>query len=91
MKRFLGFLLVGIMTVSLFGGYVQSASKWAPEREIEFVVPSSPGGGSDLNARTIADLAQKNKFSPYALMVVNKPGGSGAVSFAYMNTKKGDS
>jgi putative tricarboxylic transport membrane protein len=92
-RRFLGFALAGVMALSLVNGSAQSASKskqWQPEREIEFVVPSAPGGGSDLNARTVADLAQKNKFSPHALMVVNKPGGSGAVSFSYVNTKKGD-
>lgn len=92
-RRFLGFALAGVITLSLVTGAAQSASQskeWKPEREIEFVVPSAPGGGSDLNARTVADLAQKNKFSPYALMVVNKPGGSGAVAFSYVNTKKGD-
>lgn len=61
-----------------------------PTKEIEFVVPSSAGGGSDLNARTIADLAQKNNFSPESFMVVNKPGGSGAVSYSYVYGKKGD-
>ena len=91
MKRFIVLALSGIMMMSLFVGFAQSApSAWKPEREVEFVVPSAPGGGSDLNARTIADLAQRNKFSPYALMVVNKAGGSGAVAFSYVNSKKGD-
>ncbi|WHH60354.1 tripartite tricarboxylate transporter substrate binding protein [Petroclostridium sp. X23] len=68
----------------------EPAKAWVPEKEIEFVVPSSAGGGSDLNARTIADLAQKNNFTPKSFMVVNKPGGSGAVSFSYVYGKKGD-
>lgn len=84
--------LIGILAVSMLTSHAWMASStpWKPEREIEFVVPSAPGGGSDLNARTIAELAQKNKFSPTALMVVNKPGGSGGVAFAYVNTKKGN-
>ena len=71
------------------GTSVPAAADWKPTRDIEFVVPSSAGGGSDLNARTISDLARKNSFSPRPLMVVNKPGGSGAVAFSYVNTKKG--
>ena len=66
------------------------AFAWQPTKDIEFVVPSSPGGGSDLNARTIADIAQSEKLCPTNIMVVNKPGGSGAVSFAYVGAKKGD-
>jgi len=63
---------------------------WQPTKDIEFVVPSSPGGGSDLNARTISEFAQSEKFCPTTLKVVNKPGGSGAVSFSYVGAKKGD-
>lgn len=53
------------------------------------VVPYSAGGGSDRNARTIADIVQKNNLSSQPVMVVNKPGGSGAVGNAYANSKKG--
>ncbi len=62
---------------------------WEPQKDIEFVVPSAPGGGSDLNARTIADLAQRENLCPTHIMVLNKPGGSGAVSFSYVAGKKG--
>jgi len=89
MKKCINLLLVGLV-LSLLGACVVSAAEWVPTRDIEFVVPSSAGGGSDLNARTISDLARKYGFSPSPLMVVNKPGGSGAVAFSYMNTKKGD-
>jgi len=62
---------------------------WAPDTEIEFVVPSAAGGGSDLNARTISDIAFTNKFSPKNFKVNNMPGGSGATAFSYVATKKG--
>lgn len=63
---------------------------FSPKREIEFVVPSAAGGGSDLNARTIADIAFKNQYSPKNFMVSNMPGGSGGVAFAYMYGKEGN-
>lgn len=96
MKKVLSLVVTGIMAVSLLSGCGNSkqtsqgeGAKY-PQKEIDFVVPSSAGGGSDLNARTIADIAQKNKFSPKSFMVNNKPGGSGAVSFSYVYGKKGD-
>ncbi len=60
-----------------------------PSKSVELVVPYSAGGGSDINGRTIAEIVQKYKFSPEPLMVVNKPGGSGAVGNAYSYSKKG--
>ncbi|NLY29189.1 MAG: tripartite tricarboxylate transporter substrate binding protein [Firmicutes bacterium] len=89
MKRFMNLLLVSLI-LGLLATSVVAAADWKPTRDIEFVVPSSAGGGSDLNARTISDLARKYGFSPSPIMVVNKPGGSGAVAFSYVNTKKGD-
>ena len=61
---------------------------WQPEGDIDFIVPSSPGGGSDLNARTIADIIRKEELVPATINVINKPGGSGAVSFSFLNGKK---
>lgn len=93
MKKLLATLLIGVMVLGVYAGYTGdaiAASKWKADRQIEFVVPSAAGGGSDLNARTIADLAQKNKFISVPMMIVNKPGGSGAVAFSYVNAKKGD-
>lgn len=66
------------------------ASSWKPDRPIEFVVQASAGGGSDLFARTMADIMTKHELVSVPVNVVNKPGGSGAVAYAYMSTKKGD-
>lgn len=66
------------------------AAAWEPTKDVEFIVPSAPGGGSDLNARTIAEIAQSAKLIPVNFLIVNKPGGSGAVSFSYVAGKKGD-
>ncbi|MGE4284495.1 MAG: tripartite tricarboxylate transporter substrate binding protein [Clostridia bacterium] len=60
------------------------------KKEVEYVVSASPGGGSDIIARVIADIVQKNNLAPKPLMVVNKPGGACAVGYNYVGTKKGD-
>ncbi|MGH2405191.1 MAG: Bug family tripartite tricarboxylate transporter substrate binding protein [bacterium] len=61
-----------------------------PNRQIEFVVPFGAGGGSDLLARAIAKTMADDRIVPVPLVVVNRPGGSGAVGWAYVLGKRGD-
>jgi len=61
-----------------------------PNRQIEFVVPFAAGGGSDLLARAIAKTVADDRVIPVPLVVVNRPGGSGAVGWSYVLSKRGD-
>lgn len=65
-------------------------SSWKPEKAVEFVVQSAAGGGSDIFARTVAKILADGKIVTTPINVVNKPGGSGAVAYSYLNQKKGD-
>jgi putative tricarboxylic transport membrane protein len=66
------------------------ASNWKPEKPVEFVVQSAAGGGSDIFARTMAKILADEKIVTVPINVVNKPGGSGAIAYSYLNQKKGD-
>ena len=68
----------------------EAASAWTPTRPVEVVVHTGPGGGSDIFARAIADLIQKEGLVPQRLQVVNKSGGGSAVAMAYLAEKKAD-
>ena len=48
-----------------------------PTRAITLICPVTPGGSLDLNARAFAGVAEKHLGK--LVVVVNKPGGSGAV------------
>jgi tripartite-type tricarboxylate transporter receptor subunit TctC len=48
-----------------------------PTRNIEIVVPYSPGGSTDLVARTVAQRLQERLGQP--VVVINKPGASGTL------------
>jgi putative tricarboxylic transport membrane protein len=61
-----------------------------PEKPITLVVHAGAGGGSDIFARTLAAANDKDKYLAQPIVVENKPGGSGAVSFAYVAGKKAD-
>ena len=62
-----------------------------PAKNIEVVVPFAPGGGTDNLMRMITGIMDENKWSPVPMNVNNRAGGSGAVGFTYLITKKGDS
>jgi putative tricarboxylic transport membrane protein len=66
------------------------AQAYKPARPIEVVVHTGPGGGSDLLARAVALMIEKEKLLPVRMQVVNKTGGNGAVAAAYLAEKKGD-
>ena len=62
-----------------------------PSKTIEVVVPFAPGGGTDNLMRMIVGIIDENKWSPVAINVNNRTGGSGAVGYTYLIGKKGDS
>jgi putative tricarboxylic transport membrane protein len=66
------------------------AQGFTPTRPVEIVVHTGPGGGSDVLARAVALMMEKEKLLPVRLQVVNKTGGGGAVAAAYLAEKKGD-
>ena len=61
-----------------------------PSKNIEFVVQASPGGGSDINARGVAELLGKEKLVSQSIAVVNKAEGGGTEAYIYIGNKKAD-
>lgn len=66
------------------------ALAFEPTRTVEGVVHTAPGGGSDILARAIAEMLQKEKLITQRLQIVNKSGGGSAVAMSYLAEKKGD-
>ncbi|MDK2784912.1 MAG: putative tricarboxylic transport rane protein [Bacillota bacterium] len=99
MRKALGLLLVVVLGLGVFGcskpagqateGEKPAAPKY-PEKPITFLVPFSAGGGSDIMARAIAGVMQKEGILPQPLVVENKPGGSGSIGYSYVAGKVGD-
>jgi tripartite-type tricarboxylate transporter receptor subunit TctC len=65
-------------------------AQWEPERPIEFVIQTSPGGGSDVYTRLWIGIIEKYELSPVPLTPVNMPGGAGAVALTYLYSLAGD-
>src|SRR5205814_3211267 len=67
-----------------------SAADWKPTRPVEIIVHTGPGGGSDVLARAVVTMFEREKLVPVRMNVINKPGGNGAVAAAALSEKKDD-
>ena len=65
-------------------------SGWRPEKQVEIVLPTAPGGGNDAVARLLAKVLQEQKLVSTPLLVVNKPGGNQALSVTYLSQHSAD-
>ena len=69
----------------------KGASSFELAGDVEFVCPFSAGGGSDLYARTAANIMSQLELTGKRTVTINnKPGGGGAVGDAYTFNKAGD-
>ena len=76
-----------------FSSALQSHAQpaWKPDRNVEIVVPSAPGGSNDKTARTVERIIQANQLLPgTTLTVVNKPGGGNMMTMNYLVQHPGD-
>jgi putative tricarboxylic transport membrane protein len=78
------------LLVLLAASPVALAQGFKPSRPVEVVVHTGPGGGSDLLARAVVLMIEKEKLVPVRMQVVNKTGGGSTTAAAYLAEKKGD-
>jgi len=91
MKRERRVFLTFVLTFSfLFFLPCESQAQKFLTRPIEFVCHAAAGGGSDIMARMMQSIIEKEKITTHTVAVVNRPGGAGAIAFAYLAGKKGD-
>ena len=77
-----------IMAVAWAGNTV--AQSWQPDRAVEIIVGTSPGGGQDRSARFVQKLIQDNKLVAVPTAVVNKPGAGSSIGYTYLNQQEGN-
>lgn len=63
---------------------------WQPDRPIELIASSGPGGSNDRTARTLQKILQEQKLVTAPISVVNKPGGNQTLARAYLNQHAGE-
>ena len=63
---------------------------WSPQRNVEIVVGSAPGGSNDKTARQVERILVEKKIVTNPISVVNRPGGGSTLAFNYVNQHPGD-
>jgi len=81
--------LLAAIALLAFGAAVHAQS-WSPQKNVEIVVGSAPGGSNDKTARQVEKILSDNKLVNTSLNVVNKPGGGGSIAFTYVSQHAAD-
>lgn len=73
-----------------FSGTAALAQQAGEPTAVELVVPNSPGGAADAVARVMQRIWSEEGLVSAPTVVLNKPGGGGNVTLAYLDRKAGD-
>jgi len=69
---------------------VANAQSWRPDKAVEIIVPTAPGGANDVIARVVQKIVQADKLATVPVNVVNRTGGNHSISRTYLNQHPGD-
>jgi putative tricarboxylic transport membrane protein len=67
-----------------------AAQGWSPQKNVEIVAASPPGGSNDKTARTLERVIGATKLVPTSMTVMNKPGGNATIAHTYVAQRPGD-
>jgi tripartite-type tricarboxylate transporter receptor subunit TctC len=79
--------LATLLTAILLASAATAQSAW-PSKPIHFIVPFTPGSGTDIIARSVADVMAKNLGQP--IVIDNKPGAGGTIGAALVARSEPD-
>jgi putative tricarboxylic transport membrane protein len=85
-KRLTNWLVAAL----IFAPATGLAQAWKPDKPVEIVVGTSPGGPQDRTGRLIQRILQEQKLVPTPVNVVNKAGGGGVIGLTYLSQHPGD-
>ena len=67
-----------------------AAQAWKPEKSVDLVIPTTPGGSNDIAGRLIHKLITELKLVPTPVTVSNRSGGEHIVAYTYVSQRPGD-
>jgi putative tricarboxylic transport membrane protein len=79
-----------VMAWTFAGSEALAQTAWRPVKNIEILVTTAPGSGSDRTARVIQKILQDRLLIDVSAVVVNRSGGGGAAVYSLLQQKKGE-
>ena len=89
-RAVLGGTSAGLLTCAMPGSVFSQPATWKPQKNVEFIVPTSAGSTMDQLARVILDIWQRRHLVDTTITVQAKPGAGGAVAWTYVSRNTGD-
>jgi putative tricarboxylic transport membrane protein len=80
----------GALLLVIAGSAMAAAADWKPEKNVEIVTMSGPGGANDIIARTVQKIMQQKKLVDAPIAIVSKVGAGGVLGWSYLNQHPGD-
>lgn len=87
-RRCLGVLASSVLALAATAGFLSAQT--FPSKALEFVVHTAPGGGTDVFARAITEMLNREKLVTQPMLVVNRVGGGGTIAYSHIKAKRGD-
>jgi len=81
--------ILAVLLCAAAAAHAQPA--WKPEKSVEIIIGTSPGGPQDRLGRTLQKVLQESRLVEVPVSVENKPGGGGAVALAALAQRTGGS
>ena len=79
-----------VFVACAFASQAAAQQAWRPDKAVELIVTTAPGGANDQIARAIQKGLRDEKLLPTPIEVVNKPGGNQTIAVAYLNQHAAD-
>ena len=80
----------GLAIVAVLASGFCVAADWRPDKRVEIIVPSAPGGGNDRIIRLLIKVSQESRLVDANITVVHKPGAGVVMGLTYLNQHPGD-
>ena len=82
--------VLGAAFVGIVASGTTPAQGWKPARNVELVIPTSPGGSNDIAGRTIHKVWTEAKLLPVSSSIANRSGAEHAIAYTYVSQRSGD-
>ena len=88
MKRWMHAVWAAVLGASLAAN--AWGAGWQPDKNVELIVGTAPGGALDVTARQLAKIFETDHLVPKPVTVVNRPGAGSSLAWTYLNQQAGD-
>ena len=88
--RTLAALALALSLATSFATAAWGQSSWRPEKPVEFIVPTAPGGNNDKLTRLAQKILQDRKLVTTPSVVINRSGGNQTLAVHYALQHPGD-